>query len=61
MDTALWADAALLVAALPTAATVFVLAEGYDRHAVIVSTAVVLSTALSLLTFSAIVAGRGLG
>lgn len=48
-----WAQAALLMAALPTASNAFVLAKQYDIFVEEASAAVLLSTALSVLTVSA--------
>jgi predicted permease len=47
-----WALAAMLNAAIPTAANVYVLAERYGVEPERVSTAVLLSTALSVFTFT---------
>jgi predicted permease len=47
-----WALAAVLNAAIPTAANVFVLAERYGVHPARVSSAVFLSTVLALFTFT---------
>jgi predicted permease len=49
-----WGDAALLLAALPTGALVFVVAQRYGVQPQRASTAVVASTALSFVTLSAI-------
>jgi len=51
----LWALAAMLNAAIPTAANVFVLAERYGVQAERVSTAIFLSTVLALATFTGFV------
>jgi predicted permease len=48
-----WAQAALLMAALPTASNAFVLARQYDIFVEETSTTVLLSTALSVVTVSA--------
>jgi len=48
-----WALAGLLNAGIPTAANVFVLAERYGVQPARVSTAVFLSTALAVVTFTA--------
>jgi predicted permease len=47
-----WALAALLSAAIPSAANVYVLAERYDMQPQAVSTAVFFSTVLALFTFT---------
>lgn len=48
-----WAQAALLMAALPTASNAFVLAKQYDIFAEETSAAILLSTVLSMFTVSA--------
>ena len=50
----LWATAALLAAALPVAANVFIVARQYDTYVARASGAVLISTAVSVLTVSAL-------
>jgi hypothetical protein len=50
----LWATAALLGAALPIAANVFIVARQYDVYVVRTSSAILVSTAVSLLSVSAL-------
>lgn len=50
----LWATAAVLGAALPVAANVFIVARQYDTYLERVSSAILLSTAVSILTVSAL-------
>ncbi len=50
----IWADTALLLSALPIGTGPFMLAEMYDREAVVVSRAILVSTVGSLLTVSMI-------
>jgi malonate transporter len=45
-----WADSAVLLAALPTAALVFTLAQQYDIYVERASSAILVTTALSVLT-----------
>lgn len=51
-----WAQAALLMAALPTASNAFVLAKQYDIFVEEASTTILLSTVLSVFTVSAMLA-----
>jgi malonate transporter and related proteins len=51
-----WTRVAVIEAALPTAATVFVLAERYDLHVEETSSAVLLSTLASVITVSLLLA-----
>jgi predicted permease len=53
------ARVAIVVAALPTAVTVFVLAQRYGAYVEETSSAVVLSTALSVVTVSLVLAATG--
>ncbi|HVE22708.1 MAG TPA: AEC family transporter [Acidocella sp.] len=53
---ALWADTALLMSALPIGTGPFMLAKLYDREAAVTSRAILVSTVLSLVTVSALVA-----
>ena len=55
----LWARAAVLIAALPTGTGPFMLARLYDREADVASRATLVSTVLSLLTVSALLAFVG--
>jgi malonate transporter len=50
----LWATAALLGAALPIAANVFIVARQYDVYVVRTSSAILVSTAVSLISVSAL-------
>ena len=50
----LWAKAAIVIAALPTGATVFVIAQHYDAYTQRASTAIVVSTLLSIATIPAL-------
>jgi malonate transporter and related proteins len=50
----LWATAALLGAALPIAANVFIVARQYDVYVVRTSSAILVSTAISVVTVSAL-------
>lgn len=52
--TPLWATAALLSAALPVAANVFIVARQYDTYVARASGAVLVSTAVSVFTVSAL-------
>jgi len=54
-----WASAALLLSALPVGTGPFMLAKLYDRKAAITARAILLSTVLSLLTISLLVAWIG--
>ena len=49
----LWAEAAVILAALPVGALVFVIAQQYDVFVQRASTAIVASTAISVVTISA--------
>ena len=53
----LWSSAALLLSALPIGTGPFMLAKLYDRDAGVTARAILLSTLLSLVTLSALVAG----
>ena len=48
----IWAEAAIVLAALPAGALVFVLAQQYDTYVERSSAAIVVSTALSVVTVS---------
>jgi predicted permease len=50
----LWATAALLGAALPIAANVFIVARQYDVYVVRTSSAILVSTAVSMISVSAL-------
>jgi len=50
----LWATAALLGAALPIAANVFIVARQYDVYVIRTSSAILVSTAVSVVTISAL-------
>ena len=50
----LWASVAILGASLPIAANVFILARQYDTHLERASSAILLSTAISVITVSAL-------
>jgi predicted permease len=52
----LWADTAVILAALPIGTGPFMLAKLYNREAAVTSRAILLSTVLSLVTVSALVA-----
>jgi len=52
--TPLWAAAAILTAAAPIAANVFVVAGAYDQNTERVSAAILVSTAAAVITFSAL-------
>ena len=51
-----WSTAALLLSALPIGTGPFMLAKLYDREAAVISRAILLSTVVSLLTTSLLVA-----
>jgi len=51
-----WSTAALLLSALPIGTGPFMLAKLYDREAAVISRAILLSTVLSLVTTSLLVA-----
>jgi malonate transporter len=51
-----WAKAAILLGALPTGTGPFMLAKLYDREAAVTSRVILLSTTLSIVTVSALVA-----
>jgi malonate transporter and related proteins len=53
---ALWADTALLMSALPIGTGPFMLAKLYDREGAVTSRAILVSTVLSLVTISALLA-----
>jgi predicted permease len=50
----LWATVAILGAALPVAANVFIIARQYDTYVERVSSAILVSTAISVVTVSAL-------
>lgn len=52
----LWASVAILQASLPIAANVYVLAQRYEVHAGQISTAILVSTAIGVVTASAVLA-----
>jgi predicted permease len=52
----LWAHTALLISALPIGTGPFMLAKLYNREAAVTSRAILVSTVVSLLTVSALVA-----
>ncbi len=54
-----WATAATLGAALPVAANVFIVARQYDVYVARTSSAILVSTAISLLTIPALLAALG--
>lgn len=56
---ALWAEAALLLSALPIGTGPFMLAKLYDREAAVTSRAILISTILSVVTISLLVARFG--
>ena len=56
---ALWADTALLLSALPIGTGPFMLAKLYNREAAVTSRAILVSTVLSLVTVSALLAWLG--
>ena len=51
----LWADAAVLLAALPTGTGPFMLAKLYDRQAAVTSRTILISTAISVVTITVLV------
>ncbi|HKH76010.1 MAG TPA: AEC family transporter, partial [Rubrobacteraceae bacterium] len=53
---AFWATVAVLAAALPTAASIFILAKQYDTYVERASSAILVSTAVSVVTVSALLA-----
>lgn len=55
-----WFEAALILAAMPTGAVAYVVAQQYDTYAPEASAAIVLSTALSVITLSAMLIILGL-
>lgn len=57
----LWATVAVLAAALPVAANVFILARQYDAYVDRISGAILLSTAVSVVTVSTLLAVIGSG
>jgi malonate transporter len=57
----LWATVAVLAAALPVAANVFILARQYDTYVDRISSAILLSTAVSVVTVSTLLAVVGSG
>jgi len=59
--TSLWATVAVLAAALPVAANVFILARQYDTYVDRISSAILLSTAVSIVTVSTLLALIGSG
>ena len=50
-----WADIAVVIAAMPTGATAYVVARQYDRSLSVAASAVLLSTAVSVVTVSCVV------
>ncbi len=56
----LWTSTALLLAGLPIAGTVYVVAQQYETYVARASTAILLSTALAVVSFSALVWYQGL-
>jgi len=52
---AVWASVAILQAALPIAANVYVLAQRYERRPEQISTAIFISTAASVVTISVLI------
>jgi predicted permease len=52
----LWAQTAILLSALPIGTGPFMLAKLYDREAAVTSRAILVSTVLSVVTVSALVA-----
>ena len=56
----LWTTTAILLAALPIAGTVFVVAQQYETYVARASTAILMSTAIAVVTFSAVVWYQGL-
>ena len=56
-----WAASAVILAALPTGALVFVLAQQYDIYLQRSTAAIVISTVLSVLTLSALFVALGVG
>ena len=59
--TSLWATVAVLAAALPVAANVFILARQYDTYVDRISSAILLSTAVSIVTVFTLLALIGSG
>ena len=57
----LWSKAAIILAALPVGALVFVIAQQYDVYVRRASTAIVVSTALSVATISLLLIVLGVG
>ena len=55
----LWADAAVLLAALPTGTGPFMLAKLYDRQAAVTSRTILISTAISVVTITVLVGWFG--
>ena len=51
----IWATAVILVAALPIAGNVFILAQTYGKYTERSSTAILLSTGIAVVTFSVLV------
>ena len=51
-----WVTAAVLTAAAPVAGNVYIIASNYDVYALRASTAVLISTAIAVVSFSALVA-----
>ena len=56
---ALWAHTALVLSALPIGTGPFMLAKLYNREAAVTSRAILVSTVLSLISVSAIIAWLG--
>lgn len=57
----MWAQAAIILSALPTGALVFVVAQQYDVYVRRASAVIVLSTAISIITVSALLILFGVG
>jgi predicted permease len=57
----LWATVAILAAVLPVAANVFILARQYDAYVDRISGAILLSTVVSVVTVSTLLAVIGSG
>lgn len=56
-----WSNAAIILAALPVGALVFVIAQQYDVYVRRASSAIVVSTALSVATISLLLIVLGIG
>ena len=57
----IWAEAAIILAALPTGALAFVLAQQYDIYVERASSAIVVSTVISVATVSGLLIWLGIG